>query len=85
MAKQRTPAEHRRFLANQEERVNKIQPLDLNEKLVHVHTKLRKAMVSRGIEIPLLVKQKGYAPISNIKDWEKATGVKNEGDAPITG
>jgi hypothetical protein len=80
----RTPAEHRKFLEEQENRVNKIQPLDLNERLVHVHSRLRKAMVTRGIEVPHLVKEKGYAPISNIEDWVRRTGVKNEGDPPMS-
>lgn len=80
----RTPAQHRKMLQTIENKTNRIQPLDLNEKLIHVHTKLRKAMKSHGIEIPLLVKQKGYAPLSNVIEWEKATGVKNEGDPEIT-
>lgn len=81
----RTLAEHRKFLEKQENRTNKIQPMDMTQRLVHVHARLRKAMVAKGIKIPNLVKQKGYAPITSINDWVKATGIKNEGDEPITG
>lgn len=80
----RTPAEHRKFLEKQESRVNKIQPLDLKEKLIHVHSKLRKAMKDRGIQIPSIVLKHGYAPQSNVNEWVKATGVKNEGDKPLS-
>lgn len=83
--RQRTPAEHRKMLEKIENRPNKIQPLDMTQRLVHVHTKLRKAMRASGIEIPSLVKHRGYAPITNIREWEKATGVKNDGDADISG
>jgi hypothetical protein len=68
-----------------ENRPNKIQPMDMTQKLVHVHTNLRKAMIARGIEVPALVKHKGYAPITSIQEWEKATGVKNSGDKEISG
>lgn len=81
----RTPAEHRKILEKLENRTNKIQPLDMNDKLVHVHTKLRKAMIAKKIEIPFIVKKQGYAPLNAIREWEKTTGVKNEGDAEITG
>lgn len=84
MTKRRTPAEHRKFLEKQANKQNKIQPLDLNEKLVHVHGRLRKAMRTMGLPIPHLVLKEGYAPESNVKDWVKTTGVKNEGDKPIS-
>ena len=79
----RTPAEHRKLLQDLENRTNRIQPLDMREKLVHVHSKLRRAMIKAGIEIPFMVRKQGYAPVSNIKAWERATGTKNEGDTPI--
>lgn len=51
---------------------------------IHIHQKLIKALKAINITLSRTTLKRGYVKEIQIKKWEELTGVKNEGDTPMS-